>query len=149
MRSKSFVLSLLFIMSFLSHGGCWSRDWRVPLQKVNGKILINGQTPEGLILRFFSLNAPVDVRDSKPWGYVKADGTYAMTTYKELDDGCPPGEYAVTIYWPQKSFGPGADDRLGNRYRTKETAPVTVSVIRGKRELPTIELNDIKVLPAK
>lgn len=90
----------------------------------------------------FPSDGPVDVRNSKPWGVVNADGSYRLGTY-ELEDGAPPGEYDVTLVW---SLGLGPD-RLKGAHSVPEKAVMHVTISQTNNELPPIELSGVSVLP--
>ena len=107
---------------------------------------MNGIAPEHAMLMFHPLGEPVEQRKSVPWGIVKADGQYDVSTYVN-GDGAPIGEYAVTLYWPVNPHGP-SPDRLKGRYANLEAPIVTVSIGNTGNDLPPIELTNVSVLPA-
>lgn len=126
-------------------GGCMQESWKADTYPVTGNVIINGEKPENAIITLIAVGTPPDSRHSRPWGFVKADGSYRLTTYK-VGDGCPPGEYAVTVIWPISSTGP-SPDRMKNKYRDATDPVMTVTVQPSENILPTIELTGVKMLP--
>jgi len=66
----------------------------------SGKVLFNKTTPPvGALVVFHPVDPDLEKRiGGKPFGKVKDDGTFTLTTYTE-NDGAPEGEYGVTIDW--------------------------------------------------
>ncbi len=131
---------LSMILACLCSAGC-GKDWRTDTHPASGRISINGQTPVGAIVQLIPTSAPVDERNSRPWGLVKEDGTFALGTY-ETEGGAPVGQYAVTITWPDDPSVPSLNDRLAHRYSRPEQSKWKVTIKEGGNELPPIELSD-------
>ena len=118
--------------------GCSQPDDRKPAFAVTGKALFKGQPMAGARITFHPLGES-DQRALRPTTQVDEAGTFRLTTYFK-DDGAPAGEYAVTIYWPQKPAAkeqaddPNADirdlppDRLNRVYALPTTTPLRATV---------------------
>ncbi|MCI0463474.1 MAG: hypothetical protein L0Z62_41580 [Gemmataceae bacterium] len=115
----------------------------VPLAPVKGKVFFGVQPAAGAEVRFHPLVAP-GKKSLFPVAKVEADGSFALTTY-ENQDGAPPGEYAVSLYWPEAHKGKGPPpiippDRLGGRYSNPKKSPWRVHVREGTNELEPFRL---------
>lgn len=95
--------------------------------------------PVGALVQFHSLGGKVDERDSRPWGKVREDGTFALSTY-ETGTGAPPGTYAITVTWPTDPKVPFSPDRLKSRYSRPEQSEWRATIKEGKNEIPPIEI---------
>ncbi len=126
--------------------GCGEHDWHAKLHPVSGSVTINGKPAEGVLVQLLFIGQAPDRRESIPWGFVNADGTYELSTYDYLD-GCPSGDYAVTLAWLQNPHYPPSGDRLRGAYISRETALLNVTIKPGKNQIPPIVLEGIKVLP--
>ena len=140
MRHLSTIVAVVLLLIL----GCGGEDWQAPTQPVSGQVTINGIPPVGALVHLESAAGAVDARNSKPWGKVRADGTFALTTY-ELDDGAPVGEYIFTIVWPEDSSKPSLFDRLGRRYASSDRSPYRVTVREGGDLLPAIAMTNVSV----
>jgi len=77
-----------------------------------------------------------------PVGRTQADGSYQLTT-RSAGDGAPPGEYVVTILWPDDSKEIDEcecvdllnHDRLHGRYANAATSPLQVTIGAGPNRL--------------
>lgn len=132
------VIAILIISAWFT--GC-GEDWRAPTHPATGRVSVNGQAPVGAIVQLIPAAAPVDERNSRPWGLVKEDGTFALGTY-ETEGGAPAGQYAITLTWPIDPSVPSLTDRLGFRYSRPEQSRWRVTIKEGDNELPPIELAD-------
>ena len=64
------------------------------------------------------------------------DGSFSVMTLRQ-NDGAPPGEYAVTLHWPDASVpfdececpDPKLHDRLRGLYSDPTTSPLTVKIV--------------------
>lgn len=143
-RARTLAALALPATAALFASGCGS-DWKAATVPATGKVTINGQPPAGLLVQLYPAGGkPVDARNSRPWGKVGPDGSYALSAYEDRE-GIPAGDYAVTLTWPaDDSFG--APDRLGHRYDKPDASPWKVSVKPGEANtLPPIELAGVKV----
>lgn len=144
-RWPAAVALLLGATAALACCGC-GEDWQAATYPAHGKIVINGEAPEGAVVELHSSGEQPDVRNSRPWAVVGADGSYALSTY-EKGDGAPVGVYKVVVRWPPDVNQPSLTDRLKGAYARPEKSPWTVTVAEGENELPVIEINGAKVLP--
>jgi len=109
---------------------------------VRGSVLVDGKPAVRAQVVFHPLGDPAAAR---PSGEVGADGTFILGTLT-ADDGAAPGEYAVTVFWPDGSEAIGGDadsdkDRLGNRYSDPKTSPLRVRVEPGTTDLKPFHLH--------
>ncbi|MFO0928586.1 MAG: hypothetical protein U0736_16450 [Gemmataceae bacterium] len=68
----------------------------------------------------------------RPVATTQADGSFRLTTYV-AGDGAPPGEYAVTLIWPDESLPIDecvelVHDRLKGRYSDPATTPLRITI---------------------
>lgn len=143
MNSTALPYGLLWLSGLACCVGC-SDDWKADTQPVEGRVTINGEPPEGALVHLYPVGEKVDIRGSRPWGMVEADGTYTLSTY-ELGDGAPVGEYTFTITWPVDPSTPSPTDRLGYAYSSAEKSDYGVTVVEGVTELEPIEMTGVRV----
>jgi hypothetical protein len=131
------------ILTFAALTGCGSREPRVPVVAVTGKISFQGQVPAGaqVVLHPVATSAESDV---VPSATVKEDGTFAISAYDQ-GDGAPPGDYIATVEWFRLvSTGDGGGGRGPNvlpvQYASPVTSPIRVTVKPEATELPPIEI---------
>src|SRR5262245_12192918 len=89
------LLLLGLSLALLSSLSCGSGKRK--LYPVRGKVLCDGQPTDGALITLRALDASQPF-DKLPSARVKADGTFAIGTY-DPEDGAPPGEYKVSIFW--------------------------------------------------
>jgi hypothetical protein len=129
---------------FLTQASCRAKPSRAPVFPVRGKVFYRGQPAAGALVFFLPLH---DALADKPHGKVDAAGAFEISTYR-LNDGAPPGEYAVTILWPgpnPHSNGEGDEDnqgpdQLGGRYTSGTNSTWHVKVAEQPIELDPFEL---------
>jgi hypothetical protein len=127
---------LLAALALAVLGGCGSRKYPVV-----GKVVFKDGTPlpGGMIV--FSPLDPGNHTTAR--GYIKADGTFELSTEKE-GDGSLQGRYQAVIRPP--SQGSGEDDPRRNvpvidpRYTRLETSRLEFEIKPGKNEL-TIQID--------
>jgi hypothetical protein len=84
--------------------------------------------------------SPTGENKLRPRGVTRADGTFRLTTYT-TGDGAAAGDYAVTLYWPEKedpdleARGVDAKDRFQNRFKDPRRPYKRVTVRDGNNEL--------------
>lgn len=144
------ALSIIFI------AGCTPAHEieRLAAQLVTGRITVGGQPAAGARVVLHPLNAEVKQAGLYPYGVADANGTFYLTSYVR-GDGAPPGEYQVSVVWPDEAYVPKSPqeaeeirmggqppDRLKGRYATPEKMNLKLVVERGACEqlLPGIEL---------
>lgn len=138
--------TVLVIIVGLNGGGCGSSTTKeLATFPVTGLIKVNGKSPERAEIR---LKPRVPLEDPKrrsvePYAIVESDGSFQVSTYQD-GDGAPPGEYAVTVIWPEITVEGGEEvygrDRLGHAFADPRKPVVTIEVIEGENEIPNIEL---------
>lgn len=140
---------LVIVAALLALAGCEAKEERVPVVPVTGKVLVDGQPAERATV-IFHLRSGSEMRAEAtgvapptPTGEVKPDGTFALNSYT-AGDGAPPGDYAVSIIWPQGTSQIGGDadtgDRLGGKYANPETSGLRATVGSSATEIPAFEL---------
>jgi hypothetical protein len=127
---------------------------RLEAQLVTGRITVGGQPAAGARVVLHPLNAEVKSTGLYPYGVADANGTFYLTSYVR-GDGAPPGEYQVSVVWPDETYVPKSPqeaeeirmggqppDRLKGRYATPEKMNLKLVVERGAgvQLLPGIEL---------
>ena len=125
--------------------GCGEEDWKAQTQPAEGHVTINGEPPEGALVHLYPAGEQIDIRGSRPWGMVEADGSYTLSTY-EPGDGAPVGEYIFTITWPVDPSTPSPTDRLGYAYSRPEQSEHRVTVVEGESEVEPIEMTGVRVV---
>jgi hypothetical protein len=139
------VLSFLLVLMSV---GCGSNGWMARTYPTRGEITINGKAPENAVIKLVKIGEQIDTRKSDCWALVQSDGSYVMTTY-EPGDGAPEGEYAWSVRWPMNPMT-NMPDRLNEAYADPENPYMTVTIKRGKNELPKVELKDVELsVPAE
>jgi len=115
------------------NAGCSRTDGR---QYVTGMVKVNGESAARAQVYF----VPLDGSPARPSAEVAPDGSFAM---KGLD-GAKPGEYYVTIVWPEYEVNGGEEvqlgDRLQGRYADAQKAFTKVTIVTGKNYLAPFEL---------
>jgi len=99
----------------------YSKESRLPVFPVAGKLLLNNTVAPGAQVIFFPKDGHPDA--PRPQGTVDQHGNFTLTTY-EPGDGAPLGDYLVTVRW-QKVVGKGEDARaveiIAPEYRSPRT----------------------------
>ena len=126
--------------------GCGGEEWQAATYPARGTITVNGEPPIGAVVELRSTGAQPDVRNSRPWAVVQADGSFALSTYMQ-GDGAPVGTYKVVVRWPPDVTQPSLADRLSGAYATPERSQWTVTIAEGENDLPPVAITGAKVLP--
>ncbi|RUL83183.1 hypothetical protein [Tautonia sociabilis] len=132
--------NVLVLFAISAFAGC-GESWEAETYPASGRLTINGDPAEGALVQLHAIGEPPDERNSRPWGKVRSDGTYTLSTYRN-EDGAPAGEYALTITWPPDSSVPSLDDRLGFTYSDPGRSKWKVTIEEGENELPPITLTE-------
>jgi len=106
-----------------------------PVHPVTGQVFVGNQPAAGAFVLFVPVNEPQPPPDPRPRAEVKADGSFALSTYGE-EDGAPAGEYVVTIRWT----APEDQDRLQGIYSDPASSKLRATVGETKNELPAFKL---------
>jgi hypothetical protein len=107
---------------------------------VRGKVLVNGQAAERVVVTLHPLGGGTVGRRSM--ATTEADGSFQIST-SGPGDGAPPGEYAVTLVWPEyNAAGDPGPDRLKGRYATPAKAFTKIAVTDKTTKLDPFEVRD-------
>lgn len=148
MRPTTPRIGLLTTVLLCCVAGC-EGDPRREVVPVNGRVLIGG-VPAG---RAHIVFHPVDPYiASRSVAVARDDGSFRLMTYA-IDDGAPPGDYIVTVFWRDESIPydecAGDDlvkhDRLCGLYLDARTSPLRATVHAKDNEL-TIRAADLSGL---
>ncbi|RCS41322.1 carboxypeptidase regulatory-like domain-containing protein [Bremerella cremea] len=120
---------------------------------VAGTVQINGVPARGALIRFWPKQEQAGVKyPITPSGRVDAQGNYQLTSY-EGPDGAPPGDYSITITWPDPDWRPPGGgmpppppDRLQGKFADQSNAIRDFTVVAGENKVEPIILNDVKIL---
>lgn len=126
----------------LACAGC-GENWQVDTYPASGRISINGKPPAGALVELFP-TTKTDQRNSRPWGLVKDDGTFILSTY-DGEPGVPAGDYQLTLRWPPDASKPSMIDKLKSRYSSPEKSQWKITIKEGENVLPPVELNGVAV----
>jgi len=138
-RLREAAVLMAFAVTF---AGC-GRAGRPKTVPVSGKVLVNGKAVEGVSLSFHTVGATPE--NSIPSiARSRADGTFAVSSFLP-NDGMPPGEYVVTVAWPERYEKIGEQefpvgDRLNGAYAMKEKTPLRVTIREGDTQLDPFDL---------
>ena len=146
------LIALLCVTAALLPAGCGGGSTNA----VEGAVTFQGKPAEGALVIFHPV-ADASGMGNKPYGTVKADGTFTLTTTSDKPDaGAPAGDYKVTVAWttPAKADAKagavnmggdekagGGADRLGGKYSNAATTTLTATVKSGRNKLEPFALN--------
>lgn len=140
MRGSARLVACL--LGALAAAGCGGEDWQAEVHPATGTLTINGEPAAGALVQLVPTGGAADERNSRPWGVVQADGTFALSTY-DGEPGAPAGDYAATITWPPDPSRPSTADRLKSRYSRVDQAPARFTIRPGANALPPIVLTGV------
>ncbi|MBA4064791.1 MAG: hypothetical protein C0501_13975 [Isosphaera sp.] len=106
-----------------------------------GAILYDGAAAAGATVTFHLFNPDTEKYNPIADGLTDAAGRFKLTTYAKFD-GCPAGEYAVTVVRTGKGYYDGEipeKSQLPGRYAAAATTPLKVVVRDGTNDF-TLEL---------
>ncbi|CAN0381755.1 unnamed protein product, partial [Ectocarpus sp. 4 AP-2014] len=114
---------------------------------VSGLILVDGEAVAGVELVYYPTTPfPKGLPIPTPRAFTDRAGRYTASTYTG-GDGAPAGEYRLAVLW-MTEMPEGGDpeefmqtDRLAGKYADPLSSGITVTVVPGDNELPTIELS--------
>lgn len=118
-------------------GGCGRGDGPTPVP-VAGRVETGAGQPCGGALVVFHPRDSARLNDAKPVAIAADDGSFQATTTRQ-HDGAVPGEYGVTVVWPDPSKrkqqmslssegGSSGPDRLKGRYGNPGRPRITVTI---------------------
>ena len=115
------------------------------LQKVTGKLLVDGQPAPGANLLFFT---PGQKGGLVPSANTGPDGSFEI--YTNSKPGVMTGNYNVTVVWPDpakveealkdRSGKSDPPDLLGGKYSIPDSSPLKAEIGSGTKELPPFQL---------
>jgi hypothetical protein len=126
---------------------------RIAVVPATGTIVIKSSPAAGARVRLHPVDTALAKRGLYPEGIADVAGKFALSTYV-AGDGAPPGEYRVSVTWPDAAFQPktgaqrealleGAEkpDRLKGRYSDPAKSGLRMTIATTQPEsLPPIEL---------
>jgi hypothetical protein len=141
-RPRRRLLVLLGLAALLAAlPACGPR--RKAVYAVHGKLFVNGKPAVDAFVHFTPAE-PGDPEPQNAYGQVDESGSFAVSTFVS-GDGAAPGDYVITIDWPERSgvlkndFG--GPDRLQGRYRDAKTSKFRFHVEKKPlNEVPAFEL---------
>jgi hypothetical protein len=143
---------LILVPAVLFAAGCGdSNGGPVVAHPVSGKVVYDGKPAAGVLVTFIPTDAPGIPRIPRnPHAVTAADGTFALTTFKE-GDGAAEGGYQVVLSWPISPDMEGPDeardaDRLLGWYDPLHST-VNFRVKAGTNEVPTFNIPKITQHP--
>ncbi len=132
-RRGAIALGLIALAAVV---GCGEK--RVPVYKVSGKVLFNGQPAAGAQVVLHPAAGSNIPSDLAAVATVAEDGSFQIGAYEAID-GAPPGEYVATVQWFKMVQTDGGTGRGPNVLPTKYAAPTT-SPIQVKIETAAVDL---------
>lgn len=148
------LFGILAALSGVVLSGCGETSYEtVPTHPASGTITINGAPANGAIVRLHPRSPQPGVKyPLLPAGRANAEGVYQLTTF-EGPDGAPPGEYVITVEWPDPKWRPPGGgmpppppDRLKGRFANPKTSTLQMSIVEGENQIPPIVLEKVEIL---
>lgn len=138
-------INLILLLVGVAFSGCSKDNWHAQTLPVTGTLQVNGESHAGIYVILVANGPDVDARGSRPWGVTDSAGNFSLSTYMR-GDGCPIGEYLVTVKWPTESAKLTSPDRLYDKFSLPRESKLTVSVTKETSTLPPIVLDDVKFM---
>lgn len=133
------AFAFLLAASIASGVGC---DSGPKLYPVKGTVRVDGK-PAGDATVFLHRKGRDNLNEPVPYAKCGPDGTFAVTTTKP-GDGAQPGEYVITVVWPDMSKNPDGNgerpDLLRGTYNKAATSALKATVEAKDNQLPEINL---------
>ena len=118
---------------------------RVPLTKVTGKVLVDGEPAPGVLIKYVPKGTLPETRPEvlgRLFVVTDKNGAFSLRTYSN-GDGIPQGEYKLLMTWISQDkdeiMRKGEIDKLGGQYLTKPFKEFTVDTDK-PIDLGTLEL---------
>ncbi|MCI0460787.1 MAG: hypothetical protein L0Z62_27880 [Gemmataceae bacterium] len=112
------------------------------LHPVRGKVTVRGK-PAAHALVFLHRVGRTDPSEPVPYGQVGNDGQFVLTTRKD-GDGARPGDYVITVYWPDMSKPEDGNgqrpDALNGAYDKPAASKLKAVVKAEENTLPPLDL---------
>jgi len=141
--------TMAWIAAAMACCGCGAESGPRPVP-VAGRVLTDAGQPCGGALVVFHPLAADRANAAKPVATSAEDGSFQLTTARPAD-GAIPGDYAVTVVWPEPAragkvslsseASGGGPDRLGGRYGNPGRPQIKVTVPPSGENGLTIEVN--------
>lgn len=151
---RTTLVPLGLMLAVTAWGGCNSKNYdAVETFPVTGTLQVNGVPAQGAEVRFWPNSEQPGLKyPIAPSGKVDASGRYQLTSY-EGPDGAPPGDYSVTVSWPDPDWRPPGGgmpppppDRLMGKFSNRDKAVMEFTVVEGDNQVDPIILDDAKIL---
>lgn len=110
---------------------------RKPTHPVEGTLQVDGAAAAGATVTFYALNPDTEKYNPVCDGLTDAAGRFKMTTYGRFD-GCPAGEYVVTVVKTGKGYYDGEipeKSQFPQKYAAPATSGIKVTVKEGANDL--------------
>lgn len=150
------LLSIVGLACVAGGAGC---DQGPSLYPVRGHLIIGGQLAgnASIALHWRSKGSAPASPGGIPYCPVAMtgpDGSFSVMTLLQ-NDGAPPGEYAVTLHWPDASVpfdececpDPKLHDRLRGLYSDPKTSPLVVKILPKENVLNLVAMEDHRFGP--
>lgn len=111
--------------------GCGGTDGRIP---VAGTVTLDGKPAAGLLVRFY---ASLETKGNGGYGHTDSAGRFTATTL-QARPGIYPGEYAVTLAYPEEPVEPqpvATLSKIPGVYANPENTPLKVTIAGPRAEL--------------
>jgi hypothetical protein len=108
-----------------------------PTHPVEGKLTIDGEEMAGVTLTLYALNADTGKYNPVADGLTDAKGQFQLSTYGRFD-GCPVGEYAVTVVRTGKGYSNEeipAKNLLPQKFSDAKTTPLKLTIKEGTNDV--------------
>ena len=108
-----------------------------PTHTVDGKLTIDGKEMTGVTVTFHSFNENTEKYNSIADGMTDAKGYFQLSTYGRFD-GCPAGEYVVTVVKTGKGYYTDETPEknlLPEKYTNAKTSPLKVTIKEGTNDV--------------
>ncbi|WP_437226139.1 hypothetical protein SH661x_004429 [Planctomicrobium sp. SH661] len=123
--------------------GC-SKEKGPACYPVQGQVFLDQKPLADAMIEFHPIQSP-DTHFPHPIAATNAQGRFQLTTLK-LNDGAPPGDYAITV--SLQELVPDGDEMvrkgrhlLPARYRDPARSELKYTVINGKNEVPALNVS--------
>jgi len=138
---------LVLVLGALASGCGSEPDHGLTLYPVTGRVRVDGQPEEGVVVKLHPRDKLNDIDAPRPFGTTDEDGAFELGTISEAD-GAPAGTYVVTVTWPEGPTGPGRPrDRLGWQYARPEDSSIVVEIDAETEALEPIDVERPETAP--
>ena len=149
MLSVRRISVVVFLIASVVSSGCTPDGPK--LYPFTGSVSVNGK-PAGSALVFLHRQGKTDMAEPTPYATAEEDGTFKIL-WQPGRDGATPGDYSVTVVWPDMTKAPdgngGRPDVLRGTYEKLATSTLKATVKAEPTTLPAFELKLSTVQAAK